>query len=225
MPESARGQLEKLMIQSYTTANYSGSAANTFEVMYNPDEYQQVYDIEYDERQGSGTTGTPMRFKSIKPQQYTIKFTLDGTGVSGVQFDVPSKINDFFTAVGYDGSIHRPRYLKVLWGTLESRCVLLKADITYKLFKPDGTPLRAQVTASFKENVDDRTRVAQANDASPDLTHIRIVNEGDKLPLMTNRIFGDPRRYIDVAKANKMNHFRELKAGSSIKFPPIKKGA
>ena len=94
-------------------------------------------------------------------------------------------------------------------------------DITYKLFKPDGTPIRALVKAKFKGFVEDVLRVAKENNSSPDLTHVRMVKEGDTLPLMTFRIYGDSKYYLEVAKANKIQNFRKLKVGQEIFFPPI----
>ncbi len=218
-----KGELTKLVIKAYTKPDYTGGVADEFTVSLNPEEYSQVYDIEYDDKSGDGTTGSPMVFKRIKPQEYTLKFMIDGTGASGKKINVPETIGRFFEVTGYDGKIHRPRYLEILWGTLRSHCILLKADIAYKLFKPDGTPLRAVINATFKENIDDRTRVAKANDSSPDLTHVRVVKEGDTLPAMAHEIYGDFTRYIDVARVNGLNDFRRLAPGQRIFFPPLEK--
>ena len=58
-----------------------------------------------------------------------------------------------------------------MWGPLQiKRCVLKSASIAYKLFRPDGVPLRAVITAVFSDNSDDQTRVATAQDQSLDLT-------------------------------------------------------
>jgi hypothetical protein len=223
MPE--RGQLEKLIIDAYTTADYSGSSVATFTVMLNPDEYMRVYDIEYEERQGAGATGSPMVYKRIKPQEYTLKFLIDGTGVTGEQIEVNDKVNEFFEAAGYDGDIHRPRYLQVIWGTLRSNCVLLKAEITYKMFKPDGTPLRAIINASFREAVDDTTRVRQDRASSPNLTHIRTVRDNDRLVSMVYDIYGEIGHYMDVARTNGLPSVRSLKVGGTIVFPPFEKAS
>jgi nucleoid-associated protein YgaU len=101
--------------------------------------------------------------------------------------------------------------------------VLKSASIAYKLFQPDGAPLRAVISATFTDNSDDRTRVAVAQDSSPDVTHVRQVQAGDTLPLLCYRIYGDPRRYVEVAQANGLNDFRRLKAGTRLLFPPVAK--
>ena len=105
---------------------------------------------------------------------------------------------------GYNGNIHRPNYLKVVWGTLQvKRCVLKSASIAYKLFKSDGVPLRAIITATFTDSSDDQTRVALAQDESADLTHVRLIKAGDTLPALCYQIYGDPLRYLQVAEANR----------------------
>jgi len=221
----SRGELEKLLIKAYTEPDYSGEPVGEFKAYFNPEEYTRVYDVEYVRQQGEGTTGSPVVFRKIKPQEYTLKLAFDGSGVSGEKIDVYERIQDFFKVVGYDGQIHRPRYLKLLWGKLQSNCVLLKADIHYKMFRPDGSPVRAFLEATFTENVDDTTRAAEANDSSPDLTHVRVVKEGDTLPLMVYRIYGDPLLYIEVAKANGLTDFRNLNPGRTLVFPPVEKSS
>lgn len=218
-----KGELEKLLIKAYAEADYSGEPVAEFKVDFNPKEYGQVYDVEYQRQQGEGTTGSPLIFRKVKPQEYKFNLMFDGTGTSGPKVDVYDRIQEFFRVVGYDGEIHRPRYLKLLWGKLESKSVLLKADITYKLFYSDGRPLRAVMDATFSENIDDSTRAAEANDQSPDLMRRVTVKDGDTLPLLCYRTYGDQSLYLQVAEVNGLNNFRSLQVGQQLVFPPIEK--
>lgn len=220
-----RGTLEKLTILAYTAPDYSGEPLSTrFEAFVNPSEITLSYEAEYDSAQGSGTTGSRMSFKQMKPGELALTLFLDGTGASGRPLDVQQKIEEFQTVTGYNGDIHRPNYLKAMWGTLQvKRCVLKSASITYKLFRPDGVPLRAVIAASFSDNSDDTTRVALAQDQSPDLTHRRILKAGDNLPLLCNEIYGDPRLYLRVAQANDIDDFRNIAPGTAVFFPPLVK--
>uniref|UniRef100_A0AAU6WLI4 LysM domain-containing protein n=1 Tax=Chryseobacterium endophyticum TaxID=1854762 RepID=A0AAU6WLI4_9FLAO len=58
---------------------------------------------------------------------------------------------------------------------------------------------------------------------SPDLTHKRTIQDGDTLPLMTERIYGDSKYYLEVAKVNNLINFRQLVPGEELYFPPIEK--
>jgi hypothetical protein len=224
MSASDRGTLEKLLILAYTTPDYSGSPLSQFESYVNPNEITLAYEMEYDAAQGAGTTGSRMNFKKQKPGDLALVFFIDGTGANGNLIDVQQKIEEFQTVTGYNGDIHRPNYLKVSWGTLTvKRCVLKSASIAYKLFQPNGIPLRAVISASFTDNSDDTTRVAMAQDQSPDLTHLRIFKAGDKLPTLCNEIYGTPHLYLQVAQANGIDDFRNIPPGTQVFFPPLQK--
>jgi hypothetical protein len=219
-----RGTLERLVIKSYEKPDYSGTPIGQFESYVNPNELTIAYEMEYDAAQGSGTTGSRMNFKKMKPGDLSLTFFLDGTGANGRILDVQASVEKFQTVTGYNGNIHRPNYLKVVWGKLQvKRCVLKSASIAYKMFKADGTPLRAVITAAFTDSSDDQTRVALAQDQSPDLTHMRVVKAGDDLPTLCREIYGDQRFYLKVAEANRIDDFRALVPGTRLLFPPLEK--
>lgn len=216
------GSLKKMVIEAYKEADYSGTPEHTFTVMFNPNTYTRKYEVEYTDRQGQGDTSSPQVFGNIKPQEYAFEFIFDGTGTTADAVEVHDVVETFLTVTGkHDGEIHRPLYLKLVWGALVSKCVLKNADITYTLFKPDGYPLRAKVKATFAENVEDALRVAEERRSSPDLTHMRTVQEGDHLSLMADRIYQNPAFYFQLARFNKLNNFRRLRTGQRLRFPPV----
>ena len=219
-----RGTLEKLVIKSHAKPDYSDTSTLEFQAYVNPNEITLAYEMEYDSAQGAGTTGSRMNFKKVKPGDLSLTFFIDGTGANGRPADVQKIVRQFQEVTGYNGSIHRPNYLKIAWGTLTiKRCVLKSASIAYKMFKANGVPLRAVISATFTDNSDDKTRVAMAEDESPDLTHVRVVNAGDNLPSLCNQIYGDPGYYVKVAEFNGLHDFRNLTPGTRILFPPLEK--
>ncbi|MFT6270225.1 MAG: LysM repeat protein [Alphaproteobacteria bacterium] len=219
-----KGELEKLTIQAYTQADYSGSVLSEFHAYMNPDEVTLAYEMEYDSAQGSGTTNSRMDFKQVKPSDLSLRFFLDGTGASGHKIEVQDEVEAFQTTTGYNGDIHRPNYLIVAWGSLAvRRCILKSASVAYKVFKPSGEPLRAVISATFLDNSDDKTRVALAQDQSPDLTHTRIFKAGDSLPSLCQQIYGNASLFAQVAKLNQLSHFRNIAPGTPLVFPPVEK--
>lgn len=235
------GELIKLKIKAYSDERFSEEISEgEFKSLLNPDKYTFNYKIEQNNNQASGTSSSAVRFNKIPPENLDLEFVFDRTGVV-VDYGSPSTdaddkvykdegngiiddIEKFKRVVfDYNGDKHRPNYLVISWGTLLFKGTLTEMNITYKLFKSDGLPLRASVRAKFKGFVEDNLRVARENNSSPDLTHVRMVKEGDTLPLMTYRIYGDPKYYLEVAKANGIANFRKLKAGQMIVFPPIEK--
>lgn len=216
--------LTKLKIEAYGDAQFQDRVMPDFVALFNPTVYGLKHEIQYSEERASGATGSPQKFQSIKPREFSMEFMFDGTGVAteGV-VNVSDKITEFLNVTGsFEGDQHRPKYLKVYWGDLLSKCVLKLAEVNYSLFDMDGKPLRAKIKADFTEAIDEATRVAREDRNSPDLTHQRIVKAGDTLPLMCFKIYGDSKFYLHVADYNGINNFRRLQIGREIHFPPIK---
>ena len=232
------GELIKLQIKAYSDEQFNNEVANgEFKTLLNPEKYSFKYKIEQNEDQASGTSTSAPRFNRALPEDLELEFIFDRTGVIVDYSAAPGSQNYSDEGLGivddvetfkrvvfdYNGDEHRPNYLIISWGTLLFKGTLSEMDITFKLFKSDGTPLRASANAKFKGFVEDNLRVAMENNSSPDLTHVRTVNEGDTLPLMTHRIYGDSKYYLEVAKANKISNFRKLTVGQKIFFPPLEK--
>ncbi|RTZ49439.1 hypothetical protein EJ377_01955 [Chryseobacterium arthrosphaerae] len=98
----------------------------------------------------------------------------------------------------FNGTIHS-RTTLLLLGEFKFEDHLL-ITIDYKLFNKDGSPLRAIGKATFLESLV-KILPQEWQKKFPDLTHKRTVQDGDTLPLMTERIYGDSKYYLEVAKA------------------------
>ncbi|GMQ30002.1 hypothetical protein [Algoriphagus confluentis] len=118
---------------------------------------------------------------------------------------------------------HQPNYLQINWGAFQFRGVLESATINYKLFNNAGLPIRATVTAKFKQSISRSEQAAETGRTSPDLTHLRTVKSGDTLPLMCHRIYGDSSYYLEIARINKINNLRLIREGQELIFPPLAK--
>jgi nucleoid-associated protein YgaU len=179
-----------------------------------------------------GASGGQLRYKATKPDVLGFTFLFDGTGVllaaasgrgaAGAALPVRDQIERFKrVTLNFKGNIHQPRFLQIVWGSLLFKGRLLNLKITYTLFSPAGLPLRARATAGFKGSIDRGTRALMERTSSPDLTHVRIVKEGDTLPALSHEIYGDPGHYLELARVNKLTNFRRLAPGTRLMFPPI----
>jgi nucleoid-associated protein YgaU len=229
------GKIEKLYIQAYKDAELSQPVGDKFEALINPETYSYKYKIEFCETQAPGTSGVALKFNKIPPQEFNFDFLFDGTGTfKGASLLDASLINPFSAnsvadqveefkhhVFEYNGEKHRPNHLKIIWGTLIFKGVLIGLDIEYKLFRSDGTPLRVIARCTFKGTVTENLRVARENAQTADVTHERIAAAADKLPLMAYKIYNSQAYYTDVAAANKLDGFRAVKPGTRIFFPPV----
>ena len=125
----------------------------------------------------------------------------------------------------YQSDSHEPYHLKLVWGNLIFKGRAIEVGITYKLFNPDGQPIRAVVRVKFKGSIEEKKRASLEDPHSADLTHRRTVRPGDTLPFMCFEVYGDPRHYLFVADFNQLDDFRRLTVGRPILFPPFPQAA
>lgn len=227
---AATGKLEKMLILGFASAEAAETgglleAKAIFEALINPETYTLEYKVKTAEGQGPGTSGTQSKFAYVLPQELTFDFLFDNTGLvdgtpkpDGVADDVHA-FRDLLTK--YRGNSHEPFHLKLVWGNLVFKGRAIEVGITYKLFNPDGQPIRAVVRVKFQGSIEDKKRLAVEDSQSPDLTHRRTVGPGDTLPLMCFDVYGDPRHYLYVAAVNGLDTFRSLRVGDPLLFPPL----
>jgi hypothetical protein len=198
-----------------------------FECMFNPDTYTVEHSTTFNTQQPAGSTAVDPKYNGTQPSRFSIEFTIDATGVSSdleipVPIPIPVQVL-LFNSVTLDvsGDIHRPNYLIVQWGTFIRECVLVSSRITYNLFDTFGIPLRAKINATFVERAGSKLNQIANMFSSPDLTHSKLVREGDILPLMVYREYKNQDYYLQVARVNNLKNFRKLQSGTTINLPPI----
>jgi hypothetical protein len=227
------GKLEKMLILAFSDSESAengglSDADDSYEALINPETYTLAYKLKFSGgRQGQGTSGAQLRYEYTEPEEITFDFLFDNTGIidGNPRDSVAGDIQRFKEVlIAYQGDSHEPRHFKLVWGEnsiFKGR--VTEVSINHKLFRADGTPIRAVATVKFKSSIEEEKRASRENNSSPDLTHVRKVKAGDTLPLMCFRIYGDPKYYIQVAKVNGINNFRKLTPGTDIFFPPISK--
>jgi nucleoid-associated protein YgaU len=224
MPSSS---LVKLKILGFTDPTCTGTESDSIVAFINPSAYKRSLTVEYNPDNPIGSSASTQGFKSIGQSDLSLSFFVDGTGVVKLPAgftDVDAYIAKFTDLVsGYQGDIHRPYYLLIIWGALKFTGVCSKIEVKYSLFNPDGKALRATIDIDLSQSKDYKTKTQESANTSPDLTHLRTVTAGDTLPLMAYRIYGDSSHYLKVARANGLSSFQDVKPGDQIYFPPIKK--
>lgn len=221
------GEFEKLRIISYTDPDFSDEhKGEEYVALINPESYTLETKVEFSNNQGSGTSGNQPRFTLKPPEELAFEFLFDNTGIidGNPKDDIADDLQNFKDfLMKYEGDIHQPKFFKLVWGTALMKGICTTLNINYKLFNPDGKPIRAICKVTIRELKPEELRVIEENNQSPDLTHYRIVRKGETLPLLCYRIYGDSKYYIQVAKANKLSDFRNIQPGKEIFFPPISK--
>jgi|SRR5271166_3497155 len=229
MPLKNPSKLEKLHFKAYNSGERTGKVIGTFEAMFNPASFKERYEIRYGKRQGFNSSGKVVVYARSEPSQLMLRLILDGTGVDeigltalGSRKTVQERIKDFLDVTfRMNGFIHQPNYLVVEWGELNLWCRLQSVEIQYTSFERDGTARRAELEVSLIRDTTPEKRLRIENKSSPDLTHRRIVRQGETLPLLTKEIYGTSKYYLRVAQASKLDNFRKLTPGQELVFPVL----
>jgi contractile injection system tube protein/LysM domain-containing protein len=224
-----------MIITAYSDDSFTASSQKgQMSVYINPDQYTHNYTIVYSNTQAQGSPKGSPEYNKTPSDTVNFQLIFDGTGV--VPSPLPGKppapedgivtqINNFMgLALNYNGKIHSPNFIQLSWGTLVFNCRLQTLKLTYTLFKPDGTPLRAKADTTFIGFQDEQEIAKEAKASSPDMTHVVTVKSGDTLPLLCSNIYGSGLYYTEIAKVNGLTGFRELAPGSRIFFPPLSTG-
>jgi len=222
----AGAELVKLKIIPYKDKNYSSKSGTEFEALINPANYSHNFTIEYNDSKSIGDTSSTPKFEKYSPETISFKIVVDNTGVVSTKStkDVNKQIADLKkTVYSFNGSIHEPNFVQVVWGGMIFNGRLTSMKVDYVLFKPNGIPLRANVDISFKRFTSSDVKAKKAKKSSPDLSHFITVKAGDTLPNLCNEIYKNSLYCADVAKINKLKSFRNLEPGTQLLFPPIEK--
>lgn len=219
------GSLELLKITGYTDEEFqSAFEGSPYTVMINPENIKWQRAVEYNEQQAPDSSSASQKYKSTPSETINFDIVIDCTGVvDSKRTDMSKEINALETIIfTYNGKIHRPNFVKIQWGkNISFKGVLKSFDTQYTLFKPDGSPLRAKISLGFSQYISPSTVKKIDKQESPDVTHMLDVVQGVTLPQMCQKVWNDDSYYVQVARYNDLNKFRNLKGIQNLIFPPI----
>ena len=222
-------QISKLSFRAYSDDTFESSKYlnREFIVQFNPKSLGVDYSITYQEGNGNNAK---VEFVKAKPSDLTIEFTLDGTGIDTLDekavIKVQERIKVFLEMCKeLNPEKHEPPFIMVTYGNLIYKTRFKGCNITYTLFKSDGTPLRAVVKATFLNIKNNVTDERQASLNSPDVTHRRVLAIHESIIQKSYEIFNRNDLYVEVARANDLDSFRKgaMQKNQVIYFPPVKK--
>jgi hypothetical protein len=213
-------QLAKLTIVAFRDQKFEQPAGIVWRALFNPTELKFSRKNRYENAQAPGASGPTTSFANGEPDEISLDFFFDGTGVVEGGETVRARLAALLELTKFQGDTHMPYYVHLYWGSFTFRGVLKSADVTYTLFDRAGEPLRAKVTAAFMAVVEPETRAAEERRQSPDLRQTWLVAEGDTLDGIAHRVYGSPDYWRGIAEANALANPRRLAPGSILVLPP-----
>jgi hypothetical protein len=212
-------------------------SGGVYTLQLNPEQIDLGFDLNSvveDDDEPASAAGMPVSDKNkvYNRQKINLEFFIDNTGAIP---NSPNGLGSLTAGQSIKDSIdllkkvtikptrasHRPPFVELEWGKLHLIGKVNDFSIKYTLFNSTGDPVRASVTLSLIEEVDEK--VISREFQSPDITRIITVKDGDTLIGLCESFYDDSKYYLEVAKYNNLSSFRSLKIGSTLQFPPLKK--
>ena len=121
---------------------------------------------------------------------------------------------------------HHPPAVYFVWGAFSSDSALLdeyyfyvkKLDVSYEMFLPDGTPVRASVKMTLQQC---NHKEVQVEKQSPDHAKLYTVRRGDTLQGIAMNEYDDPREWRRIADSNNISDPMGVRPGTKLLIPPI----
>jgi Contractile injection system tube protein len=210
-----------------------------FIAQMNPETYTDAVEFGWDSQDPTkGDTSKPAKFDWVKPKKFSFELLLDGTGASpeplGIGFlpvppppippqglGVVAQLELFKLTVGFRNEDHKPNYVLLLWGRLVAVAAIESYSVAYKMFAPSGLPIRASLSATFREHVHPKLLAAMKNLASPDIEHGHVMTGSDHLSRVVHGVYRSTRHIVDVAQANGLDTIRKVAVGREVYLPPL----
>ncbi len=168
-----------------------------------------------------------MQYQGGNPTVCQMTLTFD-TSDSGD--DVRAYTNQFLRATlkgggsnGNNDVFLEPPTVGFVWGKFELfQAVITQLSISYVLFLPDGTPIRARASVTFTQNDHDDDPLAAQNPTSRvEPRKTRLVRAGERLDMIAYEEYGQAHLWRLLADANQLDHVEALPAGQVLIIPPL----
>ena len=115
----------------------------------------------------------------------------------------------------------RPPWVRFQWGDFVSfKAVVESLDITFKLFSPDGVPLRAECAITLKKFEDDKNWPKQnptSGTPAPEGSH--LMQPGETLDRVAAVELADPTAWRSIAQANGIRDPFTVRPGVQVSLP------
>jgi|SRR5579859_2966144 len=135
--------------------------------------------------------------------------------------DISAGTDDIYNLLLIDPDTHAPPICQIVWGKLNFQGVLDHVNSKFTLFLPDGTPVRATLTVTFKEYIDVDQLVRVEPTHSADHRKMRVVKSGDRIDNISGEEYGNPDNWRAIAEANHLDDPADLVPGHILIVPAL----
>jgi nucleoid-associated protein YgaU len=159
-------------------------------------------------------------YKGGGPEELTLELYFDTTDT---QLDVRLFTKPIQMLVYRVPLLQQPPLVMFSWGMMLSKMSYVKeVEIDYTMFRPDGTPLRAEVDLTLTEYDMGWMSMLPLNPTSvSEARKTWVVVEGQTLDWIAYQEYGDSAQWRHIAAVNNLDNPRDLRPGQILKLTPV----
>jgi hypothetical protein len=206
----------------------------TIAVLFNPTEYTVTKTNTWTFKEVQGASLPPPEFGGGNPRELSLSLLLDASVLDGSQSvkdvcDKLFKMMEVGDGQPAGGTRAAPPFVTFRWGAVDTfKAVCTSLTVAYQLFQPNGDPIRADVKLQLKQA--EQASTASSNSANKGTNPttraeagagVHTVQDGDSLPSIAYRAYGDATRWRTIAEANNIDDPLRLRRGTPLMLPRL----
>jgi hypothetical protein len=199
---------------------------NAVECQFNPESISMSKNNRYSCRLDIGDSTPEVDFSGGESGSMSLELVFDSTDTGD---DVRELYSNLITIAlikpsGNKDGKGEPRQVVVQWGSFMSYVAVIQSiSQNFTFFAEDGTPLRANVSVSLKEIVDDSdTTLAGTNPTSrTEARRTWVVEKGQRIEWIAYNVFGMTSAWRHLADTNNLLNPTALRPGQILKIVPL----
>jgi hypothetical protein len=218
----------------FTKAELAIDGGETIPVLFNPTEYTITKSNNWSFNPVQGQSLPPPEFGGGQPREISLSLLLDNSLLDGSRTvkqisDKLFRMMEVGDGRPPGGTRSAPSFVTFRWGAVDTfKAVCTSLTVAYQLFEPNGEPIRASVQLQLKQAAQASTAsAASANRPQNPTTRaiagqgVHTVRDGDSLPSIAYRAYGDATRWRVIAEANDVDDPLRLRRGTPLVLPRL----
>jgi contractile injection system tube protein len=211
--------------EGFTKAKLNIDGGQTLECYFNPTEYSITKSNDWKYKTVTGTSFSPPEFGGGQPRQIELSLLFDQTFppyTMSVRDSTAALLDMMEVPSGKTGGSPTavPPFVTFEWGRLVFKGACTSLSVTYKLFEPNGDPLRADVKLTLKQAAAVQPGQNPTTRAAAGFG-VHRVRDGDTLPSISYDAYGDATKWRLIAEANGVDNPLHLRRGLPLSLPRL----
>jgi nucleoid-associated protein YgaU len=194
------------------------------ECLFNPKDFSVTKSNSWETKATPGESAPEPTFGGGQPRELSLQLLFDASLLKP-KVSVKAITGQLFDAMNAPKSSGknkaRPPKLTFGWGDFQFQGVAKSLTVQYQLFSADGEPIRADVKLALVQWDVKGPKGQNPTTRSSGALGTHVVRDGDSLPSIAYRVYGDPTQWRAIATANGIDDPLRLRSGRALSVPSL----